>query len=225
MRRWRGLAALAVAAAVLLAMLGAWQLERRAWKLRLIAATDARLARAPVALPSRAAWPRVGAYTRLSLSGRWVAVRPAWVQAVTNFGPGWWMLSPLATGRGVVLVNRGFVPYGGRGGIPAPSGAATLTGLSRDSEPGGGFLRRNDPGADRWYSRDVAAIAQARGLTGTAPFFVDADRSGTAWPRGGMTVVRFRNAHLVYALTWFMLAAFAAALAWRMARDDVVAAG
>ena len=29
---------------------------------------------------------------------------------------------------------------------------------------GGGFLRRNDPAADRWFSRDVDAIARAKGF-------------------------------------------------------------
>lgn len=38
-----------------------------------------------------------------------------------------------------------------------------------------------------------------------APYFVDADvpPDVTTWPRGGLTVVTFRNAHLQYALTWF----------------------
>ena len=39
-----------------------------------------------------------------------------------------------------------------------------MTGLLRMSEPGGAFLRSNDPAADRWFSRDVAAIAASRGL-------------------------------------------------------------
>ena len=42
-------------------------------------------------------------------------------------------------------------------------GIVTVTGLARASEPKGAFLRSNDPAAGRWYSRDVAAIAQAHG--------------------------------------------------------------
>ncbi|TIT63608.1 MAG: SURF1 family protein, partial [Mesorhizobium sp.] len=65
---------------------------------------------------------------------------------------------------------------------------------------------------NRWYSRDVAAIATAHGLTSNvAPYFVDAEASRMeGWPRGGLTVVTFRNSHLVYALTWFALAAMLA---------------
>jgi surfeit locus 1 family protein len=44
-----------------------------------------------------------------------------------------------------------------------------------------------------------------------APYFVDAQGAASGWPRAGLTVVRFRNDHLVYALTWFALAAMMAA--------------
>jgi surfeit locus 1 family protein len=90
----------------------------------------------------------------------------------------------------------------------------------RITEPKGGFLRSNDPAADRWHSRDVPAIAARRGLTRTAPYFVDADATGTGWPRGGLTVIRFPNNHLAYALTWFGLAALVAFLLARTLRDD-----
>ena len=106
-----------------------------------------------------------------------------------------------------MLVNRGFVPSKETVHRPPPE-LATVTGLLRLTEPGGGFLRANDPAADRWYSRDVAAIAQARGLGPVAPYFVDADATANpgGFPVGGLTVVRFANNHLVYAVTWFILA-------------------
>ena len=95
------------------------------------------------------------------------------------------------------------------------AGTASVTGLLRISEPGGGFLRSNDAAADRWYSRDVVAIASARGLGEVAPYFVDADAAAEPGPlpQGGMTQVSFRNTHLVYALTWFCLALMSAGAA------------
>ncbi len=125
---------------------------------------------------------------------------------------------------GVVLVNRGFVPEG-RSDPSARSGAVSrgrthLAGLLRLSEPGGGFLRSNDPAGGRWYSRDVAAIAQARGLGTVAPYFVDADAESEPGPRplGGLTVVSFRNTHLIYALTWFCLAGMSAWAGFQLLR-------
>ncbi|MDB5653910.1 MAG: Surfeit locus 1 family protein, partial [Tardiphaga sp.] len=93
------------------------------------------------------------------------------------------------------------------------------TGLLRVSEPKGGFLRSNDPAADRWFSRDVAAIAQKRGLAEVAPYFIDAAAvPGVAVPVGGLTVISLPNNHLVYAITWFVLAAMVGYFAVRLFR-------
>ncbi len=115
-----------------------------------------------------------------------------------------------------ILINRGFVPADKRD--PAywkgrSEGFDTVTGLLRMSEPRGAFLRTNDPAADRWFSRDVEAIAASRGLPATAPYFIDADRAPhhTGLPIPGLTVISFPNTHLIYALTWAALALMAAA--------------
>ncbi|KAB8314464.1 SURF1 family protein [Tolypothrix campylonemoides VB511288] len=225
--------ALAIALAVAFAgfvALGAWQLQRMQWKHDLIARVEARVGAPPVALPPRARWPSIDArrdeYRRVRVSGSYLANAEARTQAVTELGAGHWVLTALrAVDGGIVLVNRGFVPIGAQPD-PAPAGPVVVTGLLRITEPGGGFLRRNDPRADRWYSRDVAAIAEARGLPpeATAPFFVDAEAAAGAaaerWPRAGMTVVRFRDPHLTYALTWFALAALTAWAALRLRRFE-----
>jgi surfeit locus 1 family protein len=80
-----------------------------------------------------------------------------------------------------------------------------ITGLLRMSEPKARVLRADEPAPGRWYSRDVQAIGQRRGLTRLAPYFIDADASASAggWPLGALTVVAFPNNHLVHALTWF----------------------
>ncbi|MGH1560282.1 SURF1 family protein [Caulobacter segnis] len=96
-----------------------------------------------------------------------------------------------------------------------------MIGLLRSSEPRGGFLRTNQPGQGRWYSRDVQAIAAAHHLINTAPYFVDADAAPNpgGWPLGGLTVVRFPNSHLIYALTWFGLALLTSGAGFYVARD------
>lgn len=202
---------LAVAAILALIALGTWQVQRLAWKRALIAQVEARLTAAPVPAP-RDAGPD-DAYRRVVATGRF-AGGDTFVQASTVRGPGWWVLTPLRTAGGrTILINRGYVAA--RATPPAPAAPTTVTGLLRLSEPGGGFLRRNDPAADRWFSRDVAAIAARRGLARTAPYFIDADRSGPGdavrGPIGGLTVVRFANNHLAYALTWYILAVMASA--------------
>lgn len=207
-------ASLAVALIGFLA-LGVWQVQRMGWKHALIARVEARLKAAPVAPPSRAQWTQISeardGYRRVRLSGRFLPDKQARSQAVTALGAGAWVLVPLRTDAGdYVLVNRGFVPAQAQA-APVPAGRVEIEGLLRISEPKGGFLRSNDPAHGRWYSRDVAAILRAQGLPAeaSAPYFIDAarDPSSDAWPRGGMTVVAFRDHHLSYALTWFGLAA------------------
>ncbi|MGJ7507798.1 SURF1 family protein [Variovorax sp. GT1P44] len=221
--------------------LGIWQVERRAWKLDLIARVDQRVHGPAVAPPAADQWPKVNAaddaYRRVRVTGTFLHDRETLVQATTELGAGYWVLTPLrAADGGVLLVNRGFVPPDARERAARRAteseGESTVTGLLRVTEPGGSFLRRNDPAADRWYSRDVQAIATARGLRGVAPFFVDAEappqrREATgpntprAWPAGGLTVISFPNNHLVYAFTWFALALMVAAAAAYVARDEL----
>lgn len=192
-----------------LVALGIWQIERLAWKRHLISQVAVRLAARPVPPPVVAG--SQDAYRRVIATGDFLQSRDTFVQASTVRGPGWWVITPLrtATGRSI-LINRGYVPV--RSAPPPSANRVTVTGLLRLTEPGGGFLRSNDPGADRWYSRDVAGIAARRGLAATAPYFIDADTSGPSAnaPVARLTVVRFSNNHLVYAITWFILAVMAA---------------
>ncbi len=232
-RRRTGFAAALLLLCAVFIALACWQVERRAWKHALIARVDARVHAAPLPPPPVAGWPQGNAandeYRHVRLQGRWLPGHATRVQAVTIRGAGYWLLEPLQLdGGGVVLVNRGFVPPDWQPPSPSSSApdtstaSATVTGLLRMDEPGGGFLRHNDPAAGRWYSRDVAAIATAQKLAGVAPFFVDADAAADAAadaPVGGLTVVSFHDSHLVYALTWLGMALLAAWAAWWVWRE------
>jgi len=212
------LSALLLALAALLCALGSWQLQRRAWKLDLIARVDQRVHAEATPAPGRALWPQVDEqhdeYRRVSLQGTWLHSHSTWVTAATELGSGYWLMTPLRQADGsVVWVNRGYVSPATRAHwVAGPDAPARVTGLLRLSETGRRWLRRNDPAAERWYARDVQALSARRGLGPTAPYFVDAAAApGDAGePVGGLTVVRFPNNHLLYALTWYALAALAA---------------
>lgn len=210
--------------------LGVWQVQRLAWKQDLIRQVDARIHAAPAAAPppDQIVTRQADQYRRVGVSGRFDHSREALVKAVTDLGPGYWVMTPLTTDRGfTVLINRGFVPSERQKPTDRAAGQVdgetTVVGLLRLTEPDGGFLRANDPAGDRWFSRDVAVIAKARGLFGpVAPYFIDADATLNpgGWPRGGLTVVRFANSHLIYALTWFGLALMSAAGFVLFAREE-----
>lgn len=213
--------------------LGNWQVHRRAWKLDLIARVEQRLHAPAAAAPGREQWPRLNAasdeYRKLCVDGVFLHQHETLVQAVTRLGAGDWVLTPLRTpGGDIVLINRGYVAPEQRapaarsaGQLPGP---LRVCGLLRLSEPRGGFLRRNDAAGGHWYSRDVAAIAAAQGLPAAdvAPYFVDADDTPNpgGWPVGGLTVLQFHNSHLVYAITWYALALMVAGGAAIFARQE-----
>lgn len=206
-----------------LCALCAWQIQRRAWKHDLIERVERGVHSPPTAAPGRESWPGISGasdeYRRVSVTGRWLPIQAAFVQASTVLGTGYWVMSPFGRDDGTtIFINRGFVPPEARTGPdklqPTGANAVTMTGLLRLSMPKGAFLRTNDPAVDRWYSRDIAAIAASRGIEDAAPFFIDADRTDEAGgPVGGLTVVSFANNHLVYAITWGTLAIMAAAFA------------
>ena len=79
-------------------------------------------------------------------------------------------------------------------------------------EKGNMFTPDPQPLKSLFFLRDPAVIGRALGLPDVAPFTVDADATPNpgGLPIGGLTVVSFRNAHLVYATTWFALAGLAA---------------
>lgn len=245
--------------------LGTWQVYRLQWKLDLIERVNQRVHAEPDFPPPPSHWAQITAasdeYRHVLLNGVMLYELTSKVQAVTSLGSGYWLVTPLCLVDGsVVLVNRGYVTTEAARTLPAAihatadacktaaaaGPAVSVSGLLRLSETRGGFLRANDPAAGRWYSRDVASMAQALGLSGVAPYFVDADAaagqqlsllqhgsdaealrpsdqqgagSSLDHPVGGLTVISFPNNHLVYALTWYGLALMVAGITWWMSRD------
>ena len=199
--------------------LGTWQIRRLIWKRALIERVEQRVHVAAGAAPQRVLWPQITAeldeYRRVQVSGVFLNSATTKVLASTMLGRGYWVITPLRAEDGsIILINRGFIPFNAR--TIAPAGEHDVIGLLRISEPGGGFLHRNRPDRQLWYSRDVDAIAASLHLTDVAPYFIDAEAAKVATsaptsaqptaPIAGLTVISFNNNHLVYTLTWFALA-------------------
>ena len=198
--------------------LGIWQLERLAWKDAIVARIEGRTKAAPQPLPPPGTWdalkPDDYEYRRVTLAGRFENAKEAYILRASADGPVYHVLTPLAlaSGGGTVLVDRGSVSAERRD--PAtraagqPSGTVTVVGLMRPPEARNPFTPADEPGKDRFYTRDPAEIATHFELNDAAPFVVDADATPNpgGWPKGGDTVVEVPNNHFSYALTWFGLA-------------------
>lgn len=212
----------AVAAFALLIGLGKWQLDRKIWKENLIATITARSSAPPESLPLPAAWPHLSQatdeYRRVRFSAEYLIDRQALVYTAGSAfrpdvsGAGYWVFTPARlAGGGIVVVNRGFVPFDRKelasGGQRAPI-KVDITGVLRWPETRGFFTPDDDPQQNIWYVRRPRVIAAAKGWGTVAPFYIDQENPQPAggWPRAGKLVVALPDNHLQYALTWFALA-------------------
>jgi cytochrome oxidase assembly protein ShyY1 len=157
--RWLGAFALAVLAAVIMVMLGRWQLhrygERSAVNARIDAADSASAVPLTSALarPAAAASPgRSLAWTKVTVSGRYDAAHEIQARGRTVDGQvGFEIVTPLLLADGsAVLVDRGWVPAAAGGALaaptvpPAPSGDVTVVGQLHLSESRPAPVERRD---------------------------------------------------------------------------------
>lgn len=194
--------------------LGGWQLERLQWKLALIARVNGHMTAAPVSLDQVVAMDADTAqYRRVTLTGHFDHGREAYVFTTDEGAPVYHVLTPFLTNNGrTLIVDRGEVPKDklnpalrSAGNV---AGETHITGVWRVPDAPGVFTPAPDTAHRIWYARDLKGIAAADHLSLAAPVVVEADATPNpgGWPKGGQTVVTFRNAHLSYAVTWFGLA-------------------
>jgi len=209
----------AVAALIVLVLLGNWQMKRLAWKTNLIAQAEASMSAAPIpfdeVISRSTETPANGEYIQVHLRGHFDHSREMHVfgQALDGM-PGYYIYTPLLReGMEPVIVNRGFVPPALRDPVLRHEGQVLgdiqVVGLIRHSRTARPFQPRNDPNSGDWFVANLDEMAAAAPLLNVAPVFVDAGSAPNpgGWPLGGQTRLQFRNSHLGYALTWYGLAA------------------
>ena len=209
---------LTIACAILFAILcglGSWQLERLQWKLALIATVNGHMAAAPISLDQIVAMkPDDAQYRRVALHGRFDHAKEAYVFTTDTSGaPVYHVLTPLRTDDGrTLMIDRGEVPKDRLDPATRAQGNAAdesqVTGVWRAPDAPGVFTPPPDLMHRIWYARDLSSIAATDQLRLSAPVVIEADATPNpgGWPKGGQTVVSFRNQHLSYAVTWFGLA-------------------
>jgi len=220
MKSLLGLTAAVLAALAVLVGLGLWQIERLEWKEGLIAKIETRSKGPAISLEDAIVMAGRGqdpSYHRVRVSGRFDHARERYLFAVSDGETGWRVITPLKTEDGaLVLIDRGFVPSDLRDPSSRAEGQiedeVTVTGIVRMPDTQGLFIPDNEPDANRWFWRDLAAMGQSmfpETPERLAPFFLEAEKDQVpgGWPEGGQTRLELPNNHLQYAITWFLLAA------------------
>ncbi len=197
----------------LLLGLGVWQLQRLQWKLGLIAEVTRNMAAPPVSLDSALALGPKAEYRRVALAGCFDNAKEAYAYGIGPDGaPVYHVIAPFTAGDGrVLLVDRGIVPEDRRAAARHAliAGETRVVGVWRTPDAPGAFTPMPNRRQRVWYSHDVAGIAAADSIRLAAPVLIEADAAPNpgGWPKGGQTQVTFRNEHLQYAITWFLMAA------------------
>jgi surfeit locus 1 family protein len=216
-------AVFALIAFVTFVALGAWQIQRKAWKEALIETLELRVSAPPADLPPRGLWARLDSaddeFRHVKFSAAFLPGSQALVYAGGSAlrsdvsGPGYWVLAParLVAG-GLVVVNRGFVPEGQQESVmhspEQTTGIVDMVGVMRWPQSRGAFSPNDEPARNLWFVRDPVAIAAAKGWGEVAPFSIELEspQPPSGFPRAGTFNVNLRNEHLQYAITWYGLA-------------------
>lgn len=228
-------AAVLVCMAVLLG-LGSWQLQRLHWKQGVLAHVAALERAGPQAvagpLAAAARGEDVG-FTRVRVVCPGLATAPyLQLYGILAGQAGTRLISACPTGDATyptLLVDRGFVADTEPARPPVDAAAAApveVTGVLRTPDRASFATPPNDATANRWFSRDIPAMAAALNAKGAAPVFLMAETAtNPEFPtlQPAPLPAEISNRHLEYAGTWFGLAAALAgvyaAMLFRRMRD------
>ena len=235
-RSWLGLLIPALLAFAVLVALGTWQIQRKAWKEGLIATLTERLAAPPVAVPTPNRWANLDQatdeYRRVKFTATFDNGKEALVYAAASSfrpdvsGRGYWVFTPARLAGGAyVMVNRGFVPEARKDGRCAAGRPDRGPDRDRRGDCAGRTPTTGSPPptirritfgsrAIRGRSPMPRALAMRRRSMSSRKSPVPPG----GLPKPGKLVVRLRNEHLGYALTWYGLALVLAAsfAAWAL---------
>ncbi|HUT51211.1 MAG TPA: SURF1 family protein [Alphaproteobacteria bacterium] len=210
---------MAIPAVLFMVGLGAWQVERRAWKADLIETRRTRIASPAAALPPAPDLSKTE-YRRVRLRGRFLHGREMYLSGRSWRGRlGYHVVTPMAlSAGGAVLVNRGWIPLGRKDPTSRQAGQIngelSIIGYLRAQPRKGRFSPDNAPDKNFWFQIDLPAMAAHAKLKDTRTYYVQAAEPAPpgGWPKPAPIRVNLPNDHLKYAITWFVLAAAFAAI-------------
>ena len=223
-----GLTLAMIPALVLLIALGVWQVQRLAWKERLIAAADAAAAQAPASLATVLALHEPE-FRKVIVTCPGLETAPfVELQSIQDGEAGVRLVSACAPRDfpAVFLIDRGFIADGISARPPVSPSTLPTTLLAEIREVPAPNGMAPPPSNGRFFARDSAAMARALNIADVDPntlYALTSSNPAFAALRPTAPPAAFSNNHFGYALTWFGLAialvGFYGAMVWRRMRQ------
>ncbi|NVO24283.1 SURF1 family protein [Donghicola sp. C2-DW-16] len=206
MRRSLLLIPIGIVVAVILLGLGKWQMDRLAWKTRMLADIEAHITQAPVAVPVNPD-PVRDRYLPVTASGTITEDELHVLASARGQGAGYRIITAFETDEGRrLMLDRGFVAIEAKTDT-RPAHHATVVANLHWPDERNGSTPDNDVARNDWFSRDILQMAQALNAEPILLVLRSSDETEprvTPWP---VDTSGIPNNHLEYAVTWFSFAA------------------
>ncbi len=193
---------------------GTWQLERLNWKNELMAQYEDGLKQPPLMLTNISSEELLdNAYRRVVVSGTYLHDKEVHLGGRRWHGKtGYQILTPMQIKDGrIFLVNRGWIPFElkeqaeRKDALPETGGH---TAVIRNPKQAQLFTPDNHPEKNFWFTVDFPAITAFTGIKTEEIMLevIEEEPNIDQFPIPSNGVRIFRNDHLGYALTWYLLA-------------------
>lgn len=199
----------------LLVYLGVWQVKRLYWKNSLISTMNEKIAMPPVSVDDVIKDVEGNKYRKIELKGEFLHNQEKYLfvgKRSARSLQGFDILTPFKLENGeVVLVDRGWIDADRKKknmrSETLVKGTQKLVGMVHKGEKKGKWTPENDAEKNFWFWIDLQEIKENSSIT-QDDFYVRLVKNSNdnSYPIAGDTVIRQRNDHLQYAITWFVLA-------------------
>lgn len=202
---------------ILTFLLGVWQYKRLYWKKDLIESVqqykNKRISEFDIS-------KQYGRFQKVTLTGEYIHDEEVYVMFRRNPSntqeAGYSIITPfkLSNGQGIVLINRGYVPFKLKDKAlrpdSLPRGVVNVGVRVQEGEKGSMMSLNHNLSVREFSFEDVQSIAK---FTGSSPLLFDTlpsetPKTGSKLPVGGMTVMTFPDNHFMYMVTWFSTSLF-----------------
>lgn len=201
---------LMITGVIILCALGTWQIQRLAWKNDILAKLDAAYEN-PETNPNLSTLAE-NDFIYGTMKGRLLFDKSILLgHMVQNDKPGHFLITPLETSQGTLLINMGFTPNDQpleTHPVKSSNGQTLkVSGIIRQPK-WNSFTPENNPEKNTWYRADTKQIATAQNLKNTIPFVMYADSASRKFDAAFPNNERWapNNNHGQYAFFWFALA-------------------